>query len=200
MSVLDEICRKVRITDYLEAKGHELSRAGNRVRCRCPLPDHDERTPSFYIGEFEDGAQFFKCFGCDASGNTITLIRLMEGKKSNGAVLRDLAREHGVEMKGFEPDRVRLEPLPEDVLMHFCEIEYPALNIAAYGRAFLECMGNTDDSVNKVSRLYKRLDRMLELGNAEGVERIYEQMGDLLVELGGREWVRQMKVGTKTKP
>ena len=34
---------------------------------------------------------------------------------------------------------------------------------------------------------------MLELGDDEGVERIYEQMGDLLIELGERPWLTERK-------
>ena len=80
------------------------------------------------------------------------------------------ANEHGVSMQGFDPGAVRLEPMPEDILMNFCENEYPAMNIAAYARIFLKTMGNTADAVNKVSRLYKRLDKMLETGDDEGIE------------------------------
>jgi DNA primase len=64
-------------TDLVELAGAytELRRAGNnRMVGRCPL--HDERTPSFTI---TPSKQLFKCFGCDAGGDALSLVQLKEG-------------------------------------------------------------------------------------------------------------------------
>jgi len=42
----------------------------------CPLPEHDDSSPSFGVNA-ETGA--FHCFGCGASGDLISFIRKMEG-------------------------------------------------------------------------------------------------------------------------
>ena len=52
-----------------------LERAGNCWKGHCPCPDHDDKTPSFYV--YED--QRFKCFGCGRSGDAYTLIGLVFG-------------------------------------------------------------------------------------------------------------------------
>lgn len=62
--VLQDILSKERISEYLEARGVDVQVSGSRMRCVCPLPGHDDTHPSFYIGQFADGADYFKCFGC----------------------------------------------------------------------------------------------------------------------------------------
>lgn len=42
----------------------------------CPLPEHDDSSPSFGVNS-ETGA--FHCFGCGASGDLISFVRKMEG-------------------------------------------------------------------------------------------------------------------------
>ena len=45
---------------------------GRRRSGRCPLPDHVDRDPSFWISP--DGRRW-KCFGCQRSGDAIDLVR-----------------------------------------------------------------------------------------------------------------------------
>ena len=74
----EESVRRVRdATDLVELAGGYtvLRRTGvDRMTGRCPL--HDERTPSFTISPSK---QLFKCFGCDAGGDALTLVQLKEG-------------------------------------------------------------------------------------------------------------------------
>jgi hypothetical protein len=69
----DQIKTGVSLVNLLENDGHELRRAGNLWKCRCPF--HDERTPSFTV--YDDGR--FKCFGCGEAGDVIDYIRLRDG-------------------------------------------------------------------------------------------------------------------------
>ena len=62
----------------LEAGGHAPAPAGSgRLKCRCPFPHHEDKTPSFFVDEDKN---LWKCFGaCDAGGDVISLIRGIEG-------------------------------------------------------------------------------------------------------------------------
>ena len=97
-------------TDLVELAGRytELRRAGNdRIVGLCPL--HDERTPSFTVSPSK---QLFKCFGCDAGGDVLSLVQLKEGLDFPAA-LEFLARRAGVELQrevedpGVEARRAR---------------------------------------------------------------------------------------------
>lgn len=69
---LSEVCAK---TDFVSVASRYLTlvHRGSSYWARCPF--HTEKTPSFAIKE--DG-QFFKCFGCGASGNVISFVQRME--------------------------------------------------------------------------------------------------------------------------
>jgi DNA primase len=88
-------------TDLVELAGQytQLRRAGNdRMSGRCPL--HDERTPSFTV---TPSKQLFKCFGCDAGGDALSLVQLMEGLDFPAA-LELLARRAGIELQREDED------------------------------------------------------------------------------------------------
>lgn len=56
-----------------------------RACLHCPLPDHQgERTPSFYI----DKNNRYKCFGCNASGDSVALVMAIGGMDFVKAVKR----------------------------------------------------------------------------------------------------------------
>ena len=51
----------------------------------CKLPGHEDKHPSLSIYE-TDGEYRFKCFGCDRSGDSIELIKLIEVVDYKGAI------------------------------------------------------------------------------------------------------------------
>jgi DNA primase len=88
-------------TDLAELAGSytELRRAGSdRMVGLCPL--HDERTPSFTVSPSK---QLFKCFGCDAGGDVLSLVQLKEGLDFPAA-LEFLARRAGIELQREDED------------------------------------------------------------------------------------------------
>ncbi len=57
---------------------------------RCPLPGHDDRTPSFNLWDAdEDGVpRRFGCFGCGRKGDVVDLVAELEGLSVDAAVAR----------------------------------------------------------------------------------------------------------------
>jgi len=78
--IIKEILKKHTITDYLAKKGYSPDTTdGYRSRYTCPLPDHEDATPSFWV--FHDGEyEKYKCFGCSSWGDIINLHKNMEKK------------------------------------------------------------------------------------------------------------------------
>lgn len=90
---LAEVKRRVPLIDLIHREvWREYERRGpHDVWCCCPLPGHDERTPSFHVDEQQ---QVFHCFGCGRGGDVFELARHLWGEGSFARVadrLRDLA-------------------------------------------------------------------------------------------------------------
>ncbi|MCX8238944.1 MAG: DNA primase [Akkermansiaceae bacterium] len=94
-------------TDIVDLIGSyfPLKRSGSGFKINCPF--HGEKTPSFNINP---ARQFYKCFGCDASGNALSFIMEYENLPFIDAV-KKLADRAGItiieEAHDPESDRKR---------------------------------------------------------------------------------------------
>jgi DNA primase len=171
-----EICRQAKITDYLTARGHTLIRAGKRMRCCCPL--HEEKIPSFYITTMPDGGEVWHCFGaCNQGGGIVGLKALLE-KTSKREALLGLAAKFNVVLGKFV-DEEHLEPNPDRVLTFFCQEDDLAISMADKVVAFLKNY-QTEDAVNKISRVYEALDGMSSQGEPEKIAALLETVMQII--------------------
>jgi hypothetical protein len=53
--------------------GDRMSETGGKWQACCPLPDHDDKTPSFFV--FADGK--WRCFGCSRHGDVVDLYMIL---------------------------------------------------------------------------------------------------------------------------
>lgn len=75
----------------------DLKRVGERHVVTCPLPDHEDRNPSFNI--YQDTNSWF-CFGCSRGGDVVDLYRLYHGYEhaEAGTAAGFLLLEYGHEL------------------------------------------------------------------------------------------------------
>jgi DNA primase len=69
---IDAAKEAVEVTE-LAGRLTALQRCGEGWRGRCPLPGHDDSTPSFYV--YPETDSFF-CYGCAQGGDVVELARL----------------------------------------------------------------------------------------------------------------------------
>ncbi len=69
-----------------------LRKSGKGFMGLCPMPDHDDRNPSFYV---DPGKQYYRCFGCGAHGDVIDFVMRMRG----------LTFKEALEYLGIEPSK-----------------------------------------------------------------------------------------------
>jgi len=82
-------------TDIVQIIGQhvELKRSGANFMGLCPF--HDEKTPSFSVNAAK---QFYHCFGCHESGDVISFMMKVEGRRFS-EVVEDLAGRAGIEIQ-----------------------------------------------------------------------------------------------------
>jgi hypothetical protein len=80
MSIFSEIKSKINCADVL--RRFNVTYDGNAIRC--PLPGHDDGSPSFSTYEADSR---FKCFGCGKGGDSIELYELLSGKNQGETII-----------------------------------------------------------------------------------------------------------------
>lgn len=73
-----------------------LRRSGDKWVGLCPLPDHDEKTPSFTV--YADDERGWWCFGCNRGGDVLDLHQLAHGLSEKWEALVSLAVERNIEL------------------------------------------------------------------------------------------------------
>ncbi len=68
------------LADLLCGPG-QMRRVGDRWIALCPLPDHNEKTPSFTVYPGEQG---WYCYGCQRGGDVVDLARIAWGFPDDG--------------------------------------------------------------------------------------------------------------------
>lgn len=97
-SFIQELLSRIDIVEVIN-KVSPLKRTGKNFMCCCPF--HKEKTPSFSVSQQK---QFFKCFGCGASGNVIGFLMRYEGLSYPEAI-RKLAESIGMTVPEAPRDR-----------------------------------------------------------------------------------------------
>lgn len=92
--IIDDIVSRTDIEEII-SRFIKLKKQGSNFIALCPF--HREQTPSFSVSARK---QFFYCFGCGQSGNTLHFLQAYQGK-SFIAVIQDVAEEVGVDIKPY---------------------------------------------------------------------------------------------------
>lgn len=82
--LIERVKREASIRTWLEGRGCMFTKHGRDVVCRCPFPEHEDRTPSFVVSEARN---LWHCLGaCQAGGSVIDLVMRLEGCEFRAAV------------------------------------------------------------------------------------------------------------------
>lgn len=88
---IEDLVARVPIAEVVGSRV-QLKKAGTALKACCPF--HQEKTPSFHVNAQKN---FYHCFGCGASGNSINFLRDHDNLAFNEAV-EELAKIAGVEV------------------------------------------------------------------------------------------------------
>jgi len=181
---IQEICRRAKVSQYLAARGVQLARSGSKLRCKCPFPDHQDDTPSFYITTMPDGAELYKCYGaCGRVGNIITIMHEME-RIPKREVVRRLSGQHGVKLGEYAPADEGEDLMESRVLDFFCREDNQSMVVGEVILQFIEHHRGNEDAVNKASKIYQQLDRLVEAGDMAGITGLLRKLKNVIHRFG----------------
>jgi len=94
----EDVLREIPPSTYVEAlTGEQVPSSGV---IRCPLPDHDDRTPSFKV--YDDPERGWYCFGCHRAGRIYEFGSALLGLGTRGDEFRELRRRLALSLLGRE--------------------------------------------------------------------------------------------------
>lgn len=122
-----------------------LKKTGKDYESRCPF--HDEKTPSFTVSRQK---QFYHCFGCGASGNSITFLMEHKGLNFTDAI-EDLASISGIPVVY---EKSKNSDAPQESLSHLYELNEKVAKLFVKSRNstandYLKNRGLDDDIIDR---------------------------------------------------
>jgi hypothetical protein len=97
--MLDEIKRRFPLCDFIEQYSPAVfTPSGSQLKCRCPFPDHEDRTPSFYVRPETD---VFYCQGCHRGGDLFEFARHFLGIALFSDVAKLLGKWAGIDITNY---------------------------------------------------------------------------------------------------
>lgn len=139
---------------------------------RCPLPDHDDSTPSFHM----DGSGTFYCFGCNVGGRFPSLISRVKQVPYSEARAYLLAK--GWEPPPDKPARttsadIHLRGLEREAAYWTAQLKQTAAELAQLNEQSEEAF--EWDRYAAVTKAHERAERELELLDARIIRTSVEQ-------------------------
>jgi hypothetical protein len=135
----------------------QMRRVGEKWAARCPLPDHEDKTPSFTV--YPETNSWY-CFGCLRGGDVVELYRLAEGYEERDAhvAAANVLLEFGHEVPERPPSWFRKQERQKATrdLVHEAKIEVLARRLWRYVIGpIVEEIEDPEERVDVARRLWR---------------------------------------------
>ena len=184
---------KINIVDYMEAEYDSIfifSKSSNWANTNCPMPKHDDNSPSFGVS-LDDN--LYNCFGCGAKGDLIQLVQSVEGLTFIEAIqkISDFA---GLEIELTNLDMKFLINEIQDSLktqMMFNEENiYPGrlsetnflIALADRTKRYIRIKKFDNEEINWIDNIYKQIDNHITDKDVKSVEKIWNNFSKMTRE------------------
>ncbi len=147
-----------------------LHREGKNLKALCPLPGHDEKTPSFYI--YPDTGSCW-CFGCLRGGDVVNLAAHAwgYGKDEQASAAANLLHEFGHEIPQRPPSWFARQERQKPVRNALEEVRVRSVHRRLYRifvREFLSLIEDEDERRDEAGRVWDDLERIAQMLVARG--------------------------------
>ena len=150
----------------------------------CPMPDHRDDSPSFFI---QPEKNFFNCFGCGARGNLIEFMRRVDGISFPEAIQR-LSVYSGIDMANGETDVLRairdIKHMVNEYINRQGETNLPGgmsefaflMMVAQRMRKHEQKTDGDDNELDWIERVYTEIDDLMMHADHKGVRKVWSKL------------------------
>ena len=182
-SFIDEI-HKISTIDFMEKEYDSnfiFNRSSNWANTNCPMPNHEDNSPSFGVNS---DSNLFHCFGCGAKGDIIKLVQLVEGLTFVESIQK-IANFAGIEVEIANLDlKTILRELSKNVNSFFIESKdnpFPGglseasflIMMAERTKNHLRKSFNNIDEMKWIDTVYKDIEKFTSLEDYKNIEKIW---------------------------
>jgi DNA primase len=195
-----DLLQDVDIVEVLETE-YDLfftTQSGGWFNTNCPLPGHDDSSPSFGVNQ-EKGT--FHCFGCGASGDLISFVRKMEGLGFKQALERVMI------ITGINPDvelgktyraLKDIKNLADDYLNYQVEYDLPGgitpiqflRSVNERLKKFELIIGENSEEIEWIESIYQKVDTFIMKEDYKSLNGLWKNLGN---EMKKRKELRECK-------
>jgi hypothetical protein len=192
IKAIREMLQQIDIIEILEQE-YDLffpQEANGWYNTNCPLPGHDDSSPSFGVNR-EKGS--FHCFGCGASGDLISFVRKMEGLGFKQAVERVML------ITGINPDVEQgeiyralreINNVADDYLNYQVEYNLPGgISPVQFLRSLAERLKNFEikieykaEELQWIETIYEKADSFIMKEDYKNLNRLWKNLGNDMKE------------------
>ena len=190
--VIEEMLSSVSILDVLERE-YDLyfeSSSNNWWNTNCPMPGHNDRSPSFGVNP---DLGIFRCFGCSEKGNLLTFIQKVDGLSFPEAVAR-LSVISGIGIDDTQGELHRtvrdVKDAIEDYLSREAETDLPGgmgevtfmHAVANRIKEFEQKADHSAEAIEFSDSLYNEMDSMIYVQDHQGMKKFWSGLGQRMRE------------------
>jgi hypothetical protein len=192
LRTIREMLQEIDIVEILETE-YDLfftTQSNGWFNTNCPLPGHDDSSPSFGVNQ-EKGT--FHCFGCGASGDLISFVRKMEGLGFKQALERVML------ITGINPDLEAsqvyralrdINNVADDYLNYQVEYDLPGgISPVQFLRSLAERLKNLEikvdsdkEIINWVEDVYQKADTYIMTEDYKNLQKLWKNLGKEMKE------------------
>lgn len=188
IKAIKELLQEVDIVEILEQE-YDLffpQFSNGWYNTNCPLPGHDDSSPSFGVNK-DKGT--FHCFGCGASGDLISFVRKMEGLGFKQALERVML------ITGINPDLEQgeiyralrdINNVAEDYLNYQVEYNLPGgISPVQFLRSLADRLKNFENKIDLdyesyqwIEKVYEKADGFIMKEDYKGLNQLWKSLGN----------------------
>lgn len=183
--------QKVSILDYMDQEYDSYwiyNKSSNWANTNCPMPRHDDSSPSFGVNT---ETNLFHCFGCGCKGDIIELVQNVEGLTFIEAIQK-ISNFAGLEIELTNLDIKNLINEINDNLKSRSISEndniFPGrlnetnflIALASRTKKYIRNNDFNPEVITLIDNIYKKIDSYTEEKNIKKIEYIWNNFSDIM--------------------